>query len=147
MSINDVNKFDEWSGWDVPKVVTSTPGELVVAPQANGMWLVPARVAGNWGDSHAPVAGLLDTGSNRSAVSLRLAKMLGLTLGSPVEVKTAGGTVAGQTALLTLRIGSIQILDWPIIVLPMSRNLLIGTDLLSKLRGRQLEDGTYYLQG
>lgn len=147
MSNNDVNKFDEWSGWDVPKVVTSTPGELVVAPQANGMWLVPARVAGNWGDSYAPIAGLLDTGSTRSAVSARLAKGLGLALGSPVNVTTAGGVVQGRTALLTLCIGTIQITDWPIIVLPMKRNLLIGNDLLVKLNARHQEDGTYYLQG
>lgn len=144
---NTINKFDTWSGWDRPRVARNTPGELVVAAQDNGMFLAPCQCAGSWGDSYAPVTGLLDTGSNRSAVSLRLAKMLGLTLGSPVEVKTAGGTVAGQTAILTLRIGSIKIIDWPIIVLPMSRHLLIGTDLLSKLRGRQLEDGTYYLQG
>ncbi len=145
MSNNDVNKFDEWSGWDVPKVVTNTPGELVVAPQANGMWLVPARVAG-LAFGFATV-GLLDTGSTRSAVSARLAKGLGLALGSPVNVTTAGGVVQGRTALLTLCIGTIQITDWPIIVLPMKRNLLIGNDLLVKLNAHHQEDGSYYLRG
>jgi predicted aspartyl protease len=144
---NTINKFDPWSGWDVPRVASNTPGELVIQPQDNGMYLAPCRVAGHWGADYAPIAGLLDTGSTRSAISARLAKSLGLTLGPAVDVKTAGGTVQGQCALLTMVVGTIQITDWPIIVLPMSRNLLIGNDLLVKLRARHLEDGTYYLQG
>lgn len=144
---NTINKFDPWSGWDVPRVASNTPGELVVVAQDNGMFLAPCRLAGHWGGSYAPVAGLLDTGSTRSAVSARLAIMLGLTLGSPVDVKTAGGTVQGRTAMLTMTVGTIQITDWPIIVLPMSRNLLIGNDLLVKLRARHLDNGNYYLQG
>lgn len=146
-STPDINWFDPWTGWEQPRIASSTPGELRVAAQDNGFYLIPCIAAGGMSCPQARLAGLLDTGSTRSAISHRVATELGLTLGPSVPVKTAGGMVEGGTALLTMRLGEIQIVDWPVLVLPMSRNLLIGNDLLTKLRAKHLPDGTYYLQG
>ncbi|KQN80234.1 hypothetical protein ASE90_15025 [Sphingomonas sp. Leaf67] len=92
---------------------------------------------------------LIDSGATTTAISEATAKAIGVTPRRvpPVVITTANGMVeAARGRIETVRIGSLETRDLPIVVSPAFGNFdVIGMNFLSRLRSWRVEGGTLVL--
>ena len=90
---------------------------------------------------------LIDSGATVTALSTRTAAAAGLAVGDPVfpmELRTANGTIATQTATVrTLRLGDVIARDLPVVVSPAFGDTdVLGMNFLSQLKSWRVENAT-----
>ncbi len=92
---------------------------------------------------------LIDSGATTTAISEATAKAIGVTPRRvpPVVITTANGMVeAARGRIETVRIGSLETRDLPIVVSPAFGDFdVIGMNFLSRLRSWRVEGGTLVL--
>ncbi|KQN81924.1 retropepsin-like aspartic protease family protein [Sphingomonas sp. Leaf62] len=92
---------------------------------------------------------LIDSGATTTAISEATAKAIGVTPRRvpPVVITTANGIVeAARGRIETVRIGSLETRDLPIVVSPAFGDFdVIGMNFLSRLRSWRVEGGTLVL--
>lgn len=92
---------------------------------------------------------LIDSGATTTAISEATARAIGVTPRRvpPVVITTANGMVeAARGRIETVRIGSLETRDLPIVVSPAFGDFdVIGMNFLSRLRSWRVEGGTLVL--
>ena len=93
---------------------------------------------------------LIDSGATTTAISEATARAIGITPRRvpPVVITTANGMVeAARGRIETVRIGSLETRDLPVVVSPAFGNLdVIGMNFLSRLGSWRVERGTLVLE-
>ncbi len=93
---------------------------------------------------------LIDSGATTTAISEATARAVGITPRRvpPVVITTANGMVeAARGRIETVRIGSLETRDLPVVVSPAFGNLdVIGMNFLSRLGSWRVERGTLVLE-
>lgn len=93
---------------------------------------------------------LIDSGATTTAISEATAKAIGVVPRRlpPVVITTANGMVeAARGRIETVRIGSLETRDLPVVVSPAFGNLdVIGMNFLSRLGSWRVERGTLILE-
>lgn len=93
---------------------------------------------------------LIDSGATTTAISEATAQAIGVTPRRipPVVITTANGTVqAARGRIETVRIGSLETRDLPVVVSPAFGNLdVIGMNFLSRLGSWRVERNTLILE-
>lgn len=116
--------------------------EVSLASSQGGHYVLDGRI-----DGHT-VTFLLDTGATAVAVPQELAGTLGLKPGSPVQIRTANGTVTGwRTRLALLQLGDIHLRDVAALITPGMEGdqVLLGMSALKQLEFTQ-KGGTLVLR-
>ncbi len=125
--------LDELHRLDHP--ATPAPETTVPLEPTLGVWV--ARVVLN--DGHE-ARFLVDTGSSVTVLAPALAESLGLegeAAGPPLELQTLGGRTVGTPArLASLRIGTVEIRDAPVVLHDAGAGLdgILGNDVLARYR-------------
>ena len=93
---------------------------------------------------------LIDSGATVTALSTDTAAAAGLRVADPLfpmELRTANGTIAAQTATVgTLRLGDVVARRLPVVVSPAFGDTdVLGMNFLSQLKSWRVEDGTLIL--
>ena len=122
--------------------VENAGGELRIPLQSDGHFWVDAEVNG------APVRFLIDSGASVTTISRDVADAAGIEAGMRIAiVETANGTVqmpkarAGQ-----LKVGSIRLEDFPVLVAPQEGLNVLGMNFLSSLDSWGVEGRTLVLR-
>ena len=101
--------YQEWHAEQVNPnraLVSAPTGEIVLQRNRAGQYLADGEVNGE------RVTFLLDTGATQVALSTRLARELGLELGTPVTLQTAAGPAQGYAVRLrSVRLAGIEMRD------------------------------------
>ena len=93
---------------------------------------------------------LIDSGATVTALSTGTAAAAGLRVADPLfpmELRTANGTIAAQTATVgTLKLGDVVARRLPVVVSPAFGDTdVLGMNFLSQLKSWRVEDGTLIL--
>lgn len=116
--------------------------EITLQPSRGGHYTMPGTINGE------PVDFLLDTGATQVAIPADIADRIGLSRGSPVQVRTANGqTTAYRTQLSSIGLGDIVLRDVSAHVMTSydSDSVLLGMSALQRLNWRR-ENGALTLQ-
>lgn len=93
---------------------------------------------------------LIDSGATSTAISETTAKAIGVTPRRvpPVMLSTANGTIqAARGRIETVRIGSLETRDLPVVISPTFGELdVVGMNFLSRLGSWRVERGTLVLE-
>lgn len=93
---------------------------------------------------------LIDSGATSTAISETTAEAIGVTPRRlpPVMLSTANGTIeAARGRIETVRIGSLETRDLPVVISPAFGKLdVVGMNFLSRLGSWRVERGTLILQ-
>lgn len=93
---------------------------------------------------------LIDSGATSTAISETTAKAIGVTPRRvpPVILSTANGTIqAARGRIETVRIGSLETRDLPVVISPTFGKLdVVGMNFLSRLGSWRVERGTLILE-
>ncbi len=119
-------------------------GETRIPLAADGHYWLKAEVNGE------PVNFMIDTGATLTAVSSKVADRVGLEPrrgGIPITLNTANGTISAQIATMDeLRFGNVAARGLDAVIAPnLGDTSVIGMNLLSRLKGWRVEDGTMIL--
>ena len=122
--------------------VESSGGELRIPLHSDGHFWVDAEVNG------APVRFLVDSGASVTTISREVADAAGIQTGMRVEiVETANGTVRMPKARAEqLKVGSIRLSDFPLLVSQQDGLNVLGMNFLSSLESWGVEGRTLVLQ-
>jgi aspartyl protease family protein len=122
--------------------VQSSGGELRIPLQRDGHFWVDAEVNG------APVRFLIDSGASVTTISRKVANAAGIETGMRVEiVETANGTIQMSKARAEqLKVGSIRLSDFPVLVAQQDGLNVLGMNFLSSLDKWGVEGRTLVLQ-
>ena len=122
--------------------VESSGGELRIPLSSDGHFWVDAEVNGT------PVRFLVDSGASVTTISRKIADSAGMETGMRVEmVETANGTVQMPKARVEqLRVGSIRVSDFPVLVAEQDGLNVLGMNFLSSLESWGVQDRTLVLQ-
>ncbi len=143
-----LSRFDPRLDIAVPQLglpeQTVAGGETRVPLAPDGHYWVRADINGT------PANFLIDTGATISAVSPVLAEKAGLTPrrgGIPVQINTANGTVTAKISSAdSLAFGNIAAEGIDVVIAPgLGETNIIGMNVLSRLKGWRVEDGTMVL--
>lgn len=119
---------------DTVRIRQSVDGHFWVMAQLNG---VERRM-------------LIDSGATSTAISETTAKAIGVTPRRvpPVMLSTANGTIqAARGRIETVRIGSLETRDLPVVISPTFGELdVVGMNFLSRLGSWRVERGTLVLE-
>lgn len=119
-------------------------GETRIPLAADGHYWLKADVNGE------PVNFMIDTGATLTAVSSKVADRVGLEPrrgGIPITLNTANGTISAQIATMDeLRFGNVAARGLDAVIAPnLGDTSVIGMNLLSRLKGWRVEEGTMIL--
>ena len=119
-------------------------GETRIPLAADGHYWLKAEVNGE------PVNFMIDTGATLTAVSSKVADRVGLEPrrgGIPITLNTANGTISAQIATMDeLRFGNVAARGLDAVIAPnLGDTSVIGMNLLSRLKGWRVEEGTMIL--
>ena len=143
-----LSRFDPRLDIAVPQLglpeQTVAGGETRVPLAPDGHYWVRVDINGT------PANFLIDTGATISAVSPVLAEKAGLTPrrgGIPVQINTANGTVTAKISSAdSLAFGNIAAEGIDVVIAPgLGETNIIGMNVLSRLKGWRVEDGTMVL--
>lgn len=123
----------------VESIVTAGGNEVTLKRNRYGHYVADGRINGK------PVVFLLDTGATDVALSLRLAKRLGLRQGPQTSSQTANGVVdSWSTRLASVSLGGIRLYDVRASILPDmgfdDDEVLLGMTFLKRLEMIQRGD-------
>lgn len=127
----------------LPKQVVEG-GETRIALARDGHYWLTAQVNGK------PVNFMIDTGATLTAVSAEVAERVGLEPrrgGIPLQLNTANGVISAQIATIDeLRFGNVAARGLDTVIAPnLGDTSVIGMNLLSRLKGWRVENGTLIL--
>lgn len=125
-----------------PVAIESAGGELRLPVQGDGHFWVDAEVNGT------PVRFLVDSGASVTTISQDIADAAGIETGMRVAmVETANGTVQMHKAQAeSLKVGSIRLSDFPVLVAPQKGLNVLGMNFLSSLESWGVQGRTLVLQ-
>lgn len=112
-------------------------GEVVLQRNRSGQYVAEGAING------APAVFLVDTGATYVSLPLPLARRLGLKLGRPVEVQTAGGPATAYPArLASVRLAAIEMREVAALVTEGMDGevVLLGMNFLKRLEMTQRGD-------
>ena len=121
-----------------PKVAKVTMEKEIRIPRSHdGHFYIAGSI------NNQPVEFLVDTGATTTAVSVALAKKIGLSSGHPVTVRTANGVTQGERSSdNTIALGGIVVHRVSVIVLAnLDGYALLGQNVLRHLQITQTPDG------
>jgi aspartyl protease family protein len=148
LTIAQVTRFTTGSDLALPQVgmpkQTVEGVETRIPLSGDGHFWVSASLNGK------PARFLIDTGATLTAISEKTAieaQVPESSLGQTVNMKTANGAVTAELATIgELRLGNIVARDLDAVVAPgLGETNVIGMNLLSRLKGWRVEDGTLIL--
>ncbi len=110
----------------------------------NGVMEIPRHSNGHYHITGAingfPVTYLIDTGASLTSLSAQTAKQAGIRDCKPTTFRTAGGTTPGCVALVPeLTIGTFQLHNVAVAVLPNMEVDLLGMNILSHFEMKQID--------
>lgn len=121
-----------------PKVATATGNSIQVeVPRSrDGHFYVAGTINGQ------ALAFMIDTGASTVAISQSVAQRLGLSMGRPVSIGTAGGMTQGMEVVgVSLKIGGITLNNVRVVVLAnLPGEALLGQNVLRHLDMIQTTD-------
>lgn len=148
-------------GGQVQAIAPQTPPPTLAAPSgptpmAGATVSVPLGDDGHyWVDATVndqSVRFLIDSGASITALSTQTAEHLGLVTDpfnrSDIVMQTANGSVTAQRSVIpTMRVGTIEALDLPVVVSPSFGEVnVLGMNFLNKLKSWRVEDGHMILE-
>lgn len=114
-------------------------GVMEIRRHSDGHYHITGAINGS------PVTYLIDTGASLTSLSTKTAKLAGIHDCKPSTFRTASGTIAGCIAMVPeLTIGSFQMQNVAVAVMPNMEVDLLGMNVLSHFEMKQI-DGVMHL--